>query len=168
MDTAKYDRQIRLFGAQTQNKLAGLKVQILGRANFSSSEILKNLVLLGVNRIIVQRDILDHTRKLIPDDLADINESLDIELSDERKDPEFLFCVDRAAEDSDHGVGMCFVCSKCLTIRMDGSLHECHDADLVDTSCVVAGQCLVGGLAVQEFVKLIQGKKHAFCYRVEL
>lgn len=168
MDTAKYDRQIRLFGAETQSRLMELKVQILGLANFASSEILKNLVLLGVGKIIVQKDILDHTRKLVPDDLTEINESLAIELSDEEKDPEFLFIVDVPAEDSNiHGARMCVVCSRCLTIRMGSSGHECDAAD-ADSSCTVARQCLVGGIAVQEFVKLVQGKRHADCYRAEL
>lgn len=172
MDPVKYDRQIRLFGIETQSKLAGLRVQILGPANFSSCEILKNVVLLGIGKVIVQRDILDHTKRLVPDDLMDINEDLVIELSDERRESEFLFCVDRSIEDDSTNRGnVYFVCSKCLTIKTDGFAHECSDVentDSIDLSCVVARQCLVGGFAVQEFIKLIQGKQHADCYRVEL
>lgn len=169
MDPDKYDRQIRLFGIETQSKLAGLKVQIMGSANFSSCEILKNIVLLGVGKVIVQKDILDYTKRLVPDDLMDINESLVIELSDERRESEFLFCVDRPIEDDrNNRSSVYFVCSKCLTIKMDGFAHECSGADSVDLSCMAARQCLVGGFAVQEFIKLVQGKKHADCYKVEL
>ena len=58
IDTKRYDRQIRLWGLDTQRGLVGARVLMLG-ANGLANEIIKNLVLAGVGHVCIQdtRDV---------------------------------------------------------------------------------------------------------------
>ena len=64
IDVKRYDRQIRLWGLETQKGLVGARVLMLG-ANGLANEIAKNLVLAGVGHVHIQdpdaisRDDLD-------------------------------------------------------------------------------------------------------------
>ena len=53
VDTKRYDRQIRLWGLETQRGLTGAWVLMLG-ANGLSNEICKNLVLAGIGHLCIQ------------------------------------------------------------------------------------------------------------------
>lgn len=55
MATSKYDRQLRLWGADGQQRLADAHVLLL-RASATGAETLKNLVLPGVGRFTVVDD----------------------------------------------------------------------------------------------------------------
>ena len=53
IDVKRYDRQIRLWGLDTQRGIAGCRVLMLG-ANGLCNEIAKNLVLSGVGHVRIQ------------------------------------------------------------------------------------------------------------------
>ncbi|KAL1523485.1 hypothetical protein AB1Y20_018423 [Prymnesium parvum] len=55
IDVKRYDRQIRLWGLETQRGLQGSRVLLLG-FNGTCNELLKNLVLAGVGHACVQDD----------------------------------------------------------------------------------------------------------------
>ncbi len=76
MVDARYDRQIRLFGEETQKKLFKIKIQVLGTSNAISMEIIKNIVLLGVQNLVIEKSMEEETRKFIPNSLKEINENL--------------------------------------------------------------------------------------------
>jgi len=53
VDTKRYDRQIRLWGLETQRGLQGARVLLL-RVNGLSNEVAKNLVLAGIGHLCIQ------------------------------------------------------------------------------------------------------------------
>lgn len=155
MDSTKYDRQIRLFGEETQRKLCSLKVQILGTSNAVAMEIIKNVVLLGVETIAIEESMLEETKKYIPNSLQEINENLKIQFKDKIIESDFLFLIDQSY--SGELKNYYFICSKCFTIKFSESEHVCKD---IENDSILAKQCLIGAFAVQEFLKLIQGKRN--------
>lgn len=177
MDVTKYDRQIRLFGFETQQRLSEMTVQILGGTTLISCEIIKNVVLLGVHKIIVEEQALSSIKRIVPVCLKDINENLVIEISNKVESSDFLFTVDKRADASNSY----FICSKCLVIKKGGGVHECtacagqSDGSIESTvqsvigndACRAATECLVGAFAVQEFLKTIQGQEHVKEYAFE-
>lgn len=163
MDQTKYDRQIRLFGEETQQKLFNLKVQVLGTSNPVSMEIIKNIVLLGVQHIVVEEEMIEEVKKFIPNSLKEINENLKIEYSTAVQDSNFLFVIDNKLETKEN-IAFYFICSKCFTIKFSNCCHECKESV---TGMLLAKHCLVGAYAVQEFIKYIQGKSytHNFVFK---
>lgn len=153
MDTVKYDRQIRLFGPEIQEKLSEIKVQVLGNPNLVSAEILKDIVLLGVKKVVTDEKIIEETARIVPDTLKTINPELEIEISTIPVECDFIFMIDTPVKCN---TKYCyFLCSKCMTIRKSMDNHVC-EATLV--SLLEARQCLIGAFAVQEFIKHLQGR----------
>ncbi|KAM0679853.1 SUMO-activating enzyme subunit 1 [Glugoides intestinalis] len=161
MDTVKYDRQIRLLGFETQQKLYKMKIQVIGSANTVSAEIIKNVVLLGVGSVVITSKMLEEAKKLVPDALNAINESLKIEFSDSAVDCDFVFAVDIAIKGSTPSF---FVCSKCLLLKAGDQQHTCEESDDCN---LIAKHCLLGALVVQEYIKKTQGIKTLSFYRIE-
>ena len=61
IDMKRYDRQIRLWGMETQRQMCAQRVLVLG-ANGLANEIAKNLVLAGVGHVCIQDpDLLQAT-----------------------------------------------------------------------------------------------------------
>ena len=56
-----FDRQIRLFGIETQEKLKNTTIIIDGTANNIASEITKCVILLGVKEIKTTQEIVNKT-----------------------------------------------------------------------------------------------------------
>lgn len=161
MDSKKYDRQIRLFGIETQEKLCSMKVQIIGDSGYVSSEIIKNLVLLGIGHIVVQEAMLECVKKIIPDPLDKINENLRIEVSNEVSRSDFIFIIGLELKTILPGF---YICPKCLMFKMEDFDHPCNKTEI---ECKVAKEFLLGALVVQEFIKLIQGKEHEKHYKID-
>ncbi|KAI5151020.1 hypothetical protein ENBRE01_1843 [Enteropsectra breve] len=159
-DSEKYDRQIRLFGKEVQKMLSGLRVEVIGGKNYVASEILKNLVLLGVKTIAASEENILHTYKLVPDPLTEINKDLKLVNSIEK--PDFIFVVD---EDFSSEANFYFVCSKCILLKKNSTKHECCRKE---SRCREAMECLAGALAVQEFLKYLQNRDHVEEYKIDL
>ncbi|EPZ33035.1 NAD(P)-binding domain-containing protein [Rozella allomycis CSF55] len=51
-ETKLYDRQLRLFGIESQQKIRNARVVIVGKLNSTMQEVLKNLVLVGVGSFL--------------------------------------------------------------------------------------------------------------------
>jgi len=168
MDTVKYDRQIRLFGVETQEKLRKMKVQLIGTPNLISAEILKNVVLLGVVSVVASKEIIEEVKKIVPDPLRLINPDLVLETSEQPTHCDFAFLVDTipAGTECSDQLGLAshyFVCSKCLTVAKGTAIHPC---EVTVESASEARQCMVGAFAVQEFIKHTQGKYSVDLYRL--
>lgn len=156
-ESDKYDRQVRLFGEETQNKLFDLKVQVLGTSNPISMEIIKNVVLLGVQNLTIEQEMENELKKFIPNTLNEINENLKIQYSDVLEEVEFLFVIDRAIDKSINQK-FYFICSKCFIIKFSSCEHECECNQNINM--ILPRYCLVGAYSVQEFIKYVQGKKY--------
>lgn len=164
MDT-KYDRQIRLFGADVQERLFQMSVHVVGTVSALSSEIIKNLVLLGVSQLALTAEAKRGVKQLVPDELNELNKALIITESVD-KPCDFTFAVDC----SDIS-GVCyFICSRCLFIQFGDCVHDCHDNPVRshDKSVLLAVECLAGAFVVQEFLKYVSGKPHIEQFRIEL
>lgn len=187
VDMAKYDRQIRLFGMETQKKLRNMTVQVYGSGSAIVGEIVKNLVLLGVNWLILQKAAELDYDQLVPNKMAEINELVTVQYEEEIVKSDFLFIVGEMADldrtvglDSAIGTPYYFVCSRhaCHTLRKSAMRHECRQDGSADTQQngpesiqaevgLRARQCLIGAFAVQEFLKAIQGKRHVAEYNFD-
>lgn len=169
MDNEKYDRQIRLFGVETQNKIASISVKVAGDINYISAEILKNLVLLGCTRIHVKEELVKFTKKLVPDDLNEINDNLTLDFLDEYNNTDFIFNV---FSDNRNGYKGYNICSKCLRmIYLECCLpieHKCESKCPEDEVLRIARECCIGSISVQEFLKFIQNKKHLIDYQLNI
>ncbi|KAI5172590.1 hypothetical protein PAEPH01_1766 [Pancytospora epiphaga] len=148
MDVTKYDRQIRLFGFKTQEKILHRSVQVLGTPSSISSEIIKNIVLIGTGKIIISKELLVKTKDLVPDDLTRINEKLEVITQDTPTECDFMFLIDYASIEFDSdgstrgtivfnsgddtfsplyksSIPFYFICSKCLIITKNNTNHDC-------------------------------------------
>lgn len=179
----KYDRQIRLFGIETQKKLKNLKILIKSKKSFIAAEILKNLVLLGVEHFTVDTNVIEMYYKLVPTRLEDINKDVKIETGCELKngidcnqqdirknsddckisrDFDFSIYVDKV------GKGI-YVCSSCLMYDFD-STCDCIGGKSAKPAEEhnLPRECLLGSILVQEIVKNINGDKVIRKYKLEI
>lgn len=78
MMSEKFDRQVRLFGLETQEKISKMKIVVLGRDCPISSEIIKNLILLGVSEIITAEKHIKEVNSMIKGDISSINKATKI------------------------------------------------------------------------------------------
>lgn len=155
----KYDRQIRLFGFKTQEKISQLTVQILGEINYVSTEILKNLVLLGFQKIIVKPELINFSYKIIPDSISEVNENVLIETAENAVKCDFTFNVSKIP------IKGCNICPHCYKITNKEEInsdedHSCEIAEFGSDLLKIAHECFVGALSVQEFLKKIQGLEY--------
>lgn len=173
----KYDRQIRVFGFTTQEKLQNMRVTLYTSTNnYVSAEIVKNLVLLGVADLKINKRAEECVLRMIPGGIKDINEKLRLEVFDD------------AASMTDHSsTGSCsmneqevnvtiqidnfvvngfgrsfYVCSKCCMFG-DTCDHHC-----VETEHKIENECLLGAVLVQEMVKMLSGENYQKEYRLDV
>ncbi|KAL6120763.1 hypothetical protein NUSPORA_02457 [Nucleospora cyclopteri] len=78
MYNEQLDRQIRLFGLNTQNKLAKCTVTVTGKGNLITAEILKNVILLGVKEVRTTREIIVEAEKMIRGAVDELNREVKI------------------------------------------------------------------------------------------
>lgn len=157
----RYDRQIRLFGFRVQNHIAKIRVQVIGIGNAIVAEIIKNLVLLGVNKIVIEEGALKDFYKLVPNKITEINKNLEVIYSNNVIQADFLFIMDRIINSP---TDFYFVCSKCYLIKKNNCVHNCVENNARD----IVLDCLIGAIVVQEFLKIIEKKSHLEEYKLEL
>lgn len=163
-DKKLYDRQIRLFGYDTQEKLKNMKILIMcsNKQSFLAGEILKNFACLGVEKIYTDQKTLDSFNGMIPNKLENINENIKHEIMEDKNDTKiYLSDVLRIFVDLD---GECdfFICSKCLFFRKEYA-HDCVRQTKGDE---MALQCLLGAIFAQEIVKKVKGD--VFCEKYQI
>ncbi|KAM0679037.1 hypothetical protein BDAP_000416 [Binucleata daphniae] len=83
-DLVLYDRQIRLFGYETQYKIKNLKIKIFAyKNNFCAGEIIKNFALLGVTEMKMNKLALESFDKISVNSLSEINEAIKVTIESE-------------------------------------------------------------------------------------
>ncbi|EJW02579.1 hypothetical protein EDEG_03018 [Edhazardia aedis USNM 41457] len=104
-DKKLYDRQIRLFGYDTQLKIKQMKVRIISKLkcndkkfSYIGAEILKNFALIGVINLEFNKLTLDSYSMMVPNSLQEINENIIYSVIDEE-----LFYKTDIPEYSDSG-----------------------------------------------------------------
>ncbi|KAG0442383.1 SUMO-activating enzyme subunit 1 [Dictyocoela muelleri] len=182
----KYDRQIRLFGIETQKKLKNLKIKIKSKKSFIAAEILKNFALLGVEYFILNTNVTEIYKKLVPTDVHEINKDIKIifqydidnnkKLINENKDVTSIKKEEYKIDQCDISIHVdmdgdgIFVCSncflydfddKCKCIANDYTNNRSKENDLVR-------ECLLGSILVQEILKKINGEKFFRKYKLEV
>ena len=162
-DKQKYDRQIRLFGKNVQHKLTALSVSILSsnENNFVSGEILKNLVLLGVGNIYADANTIISFGKLVPNKIKDINPKVNIL----DKAEGIYFIIDDILVPKAEKVF--YISSKKLEYSTFSSNFLNDTSKIINennSSSDVVKECLLGGIIVQEFIKMIQNQTYQTSY----
>jgi hypothetical protein len=165
----KYDRQIRLFGKDVQNILGRLRISVLSNTTgYISGEILKNIVLLGVNEIYADTSTLHSFNKLVPNTIKGINPRCKL-LEECPEVSDMVFVVSKCSDPL-------FVCSDPLFVSTN-PLFVCKDPLFVckdhyeykkgwgtckgkKMSNDKVKDCLIGGIIVQEFIKKLQNQKY--------
>ena len=162
-DKQKYDRQIRLFGKNVQHKLTALSVSILSsnENNFVSGEILKNLVLLGVGNIYADANTIISFGKLVANKIKDINPKVNIL----DKAEGIYFIIDDILVPKAEKVF--YISSKKLEYSTFSSNFLNDTSKIINennSSSDVVKECLLGGIIVQEFIKMIQNQTYQTSY----
>ncbi|EPR78531.1 hypothetical protein SLOPH_1834 [Spraguea lophii 42_110] len=159
-NTELYDRQIRLFGFETQKKILRFKVEIYSNGNeLISGEIAKNFILLGSTCILDE-----NSRNSLIKVWEDYNEE------NKNEGDALKICVDRKDLEADY-----YICSKCLSydnkicnICLSGNdntrMDINNDKDSINT---IVQQLLLGGIFVQEMVKKINNEEYKSKYILE-
>ncbi|WUR02618.1 ubiquitin-like modifier-activating enzyme [Vairimorpha necatrix] len=152
-DKNKYDRQIRLFGKEVQDKLNNLSVSVLSEKDdtFVSGEIMKNLVLLGVNKIYADDNTLKSFTRLVPNTIEGINPKINM-----LDKPEgIIFVVDKLHSVPE--VVNFYISSESL--EFDNKEIIKNAAFCKDESHYIK-ECLLGGIVIQEFIKMLQNQTY--------
>lgn len=160
-DLEKYDRQIRLFGIETQSKLVNTKIAILQSSTPSlvSGEILKNILLLGVNEIYCDQETISSFKKICPTSFKEINKNVNLEIikKEEILKNEFTNCfvifVDEAPKLV--GINYFFICSSCLSYHNTLQVHSVCNKAKDDLAAVK--ECMVGSFFVNDLVNFLRG-----------
>ncbi|CAD26351.1 similarity to DNA damage tolerance protein RAD31 RA31_SCHPO [Encephalitozoon cuniculi GB-M1] len=172
-----YDRQIRLFGKDTQRLIEESHVGIVQgppymlegneRTNDIGGEILKNLVLLGVGRVTVNEHVLRSFRRMFVNEVSKINEKIRVEVIDEEHQEgawdgyTLVIFIDQKEQARCPSI---FVCSRCVAFHAPEKEHLCER----HSSVSAAHDCLLGAIVVQEWVKRLQNRHSVDEYCVEL
>lgn len=137
------------------------------RVSDIGGEILKNLVLLGVRRISMNKAVDDSFKRICPVDAGRMNEDMEVRMVDEPDGKErydLAVFVDQV-RDVESCVGI-YVCSSCMMFQSVEKKHECSGYVLGDM--VFVNDCLLGAIVVQEWVKRLQNRPHAEEFQLSL
>lgn len=141
---SRYDRQIRLFGHDTQRKIFEADVLITSKeVSYLAGEIFKDLLLLGCNNFTINKNVDDSIKLILFDEKEKIS---DAKVQFTTQSPE----TDVYIRIFDTNF---FFCRSCLSFST--KLHTCeskrNEAHL---------EMLLGGVFVQEMVKWMKGDKY--------
>lgn len=152
MDLKRYDRQIRVFGRETQNRIYQTKVVIHSKnVNYIAAEILKNILLLGFSEICINESVGESVKLLLFDDVQQISaakisytsEEIDCDIYVSICDIEYYFC--------------------CSCLSFSTSLHKCEKKTNEPHL-----EMLIGSIFVQEIIKKLKGDKHVNEYTLQI
>lgn len=169
-----YDRQIRLFGRETQRLIESACVYVVQgppyilntkmRTTDIGGEILKNLVLLGVRTIFTDEIVKSSFSRVSPNDVSKINDEVDVRTEVGKETYTVAIFVDKTDEvESDVGI---YVCSRCMSFHDIKKEHVC--AKYVLNRDPFAGDCLLGAIVVQEWIKRVQNASYVEEYQLKL
>ncbi|ELQ75152.1 SMT3/SUMO-activating complex, AOS1/RAD31 component [Trachipleistophora hominis] len=175
----KYDRQIRIFGFTTQEKLQNMCVTLYTSTfNYISAEIIKNLVLLGVTNLKINKRAEESVLRMIPGGLQAINDKLRLVVFDDIVDViDYSKTEDNVADEHAESLDIIiavdyfvqnerrnsfYVCSKCYMFS-DNCDHNC-----VETEHSIENECLLGAILVQEIVKMVSNESCQKMYRLDV
>ncbi|WEL39195.1 Myb-like protein [Encephalitozoon hellem] len=172
-----YDRQIRLFGKGTQRLIEEARAAViqgapyvLGEGKRSSDiggEILKNLVLLGVGEVTVNRHVITSFKRMFVNEISKINEKIKVVVVDDEKafkawcEYALVIFIDHKEQSVSTSI---YVCSKCMAFHPLGKSHLCKEYGNISA----AHDCLLGAIIVQEWVKKLQGKPFVSEYQLKV
>lgn len=150
----RFSRQIRIFGVEVQEKIIGERVAVLSSAHsVVADEILKNLALLGCLHLYA--NIRPRTGASIWQGATYCASSSGL------PEEAFFFCIDTPSP----------VTSNFFSIRTDSHSFS-HNAENLfppaTTEYPLEYSVVLAGVAVQEYIKLLQGLGVAERYKVEL
>jgi hypothetical protein len=169
-----YDRQIRLFGQNTQSLIESAQVYVVEdeeaevRRTDIGGEIMKNLVLLGVGKLTVSPSTERSYRRMVPKSVTEINPNIRFKVGEFESHggdvPDLVVMIDTGT--SYPCRSSVYVCSKCMSFNDGKAEHVCGDAGLSDGFFI--NDCLLGAILVQEWVKRLQGRRFVECYRLRM
>lgn len=166
-DTKLYDRQIRIFGCKTQEKLLNTSLQLMtpqptslhnSKIYYVAGEILKNFILLGIKDIKATSRALETLKLIVPDSFM-LN--TDIEVTDESQNVDIKVFIDEDTNETGF-----FICTECYRFGTQYS-HDCIK-QLGDQNNRIAMECLIGSIFVQEMVNMLAGSKFVSEYTLIL
>lgn len=162
----KYDRQIRLFGVDTQHKLINTTIVIVQtntskKETLISGEILKNVLLLGVNKIFCNKETLDSFYKLSPNSIKDLNKSVNLSIiskKDVEKD-DFINCIVVLVDTLVNLIGndKFFICSGCYSYHNTLIAHSVCEKR--EDPLNLYKECMIGAFFVNDLINFIKDKK---------
>lgn len=163
-DSKLYDRQIRIFGKDTQEKLISTSIQLItpallqegSESLYIAGEILKNFILLGVTQIYATDECISALKLLVPDEFMTDKR---INITREYLNTNINIFIDSYSDDS--GI---FICTQCYRFG-DKWVHECTKECSGND---VALECLLGAVFVQEMVKKLMGVDYRSEYKLVL
>jgi hypothetical protein len=181
-DEQLYDRQIRLFGFETQVKMKNYTAYIFSkpkdaescegdpkhfkseRVSYLAGELIKNFALLGVEKIYTDVDSYHAFLEMVPTTLELINERIEHKITEIEKmecagENTIVVFVDTLPVVGD----AYFICTRCLSFEITTEHTQCMK---LVKGRGIALDCLLGAIFVQEFVKMVKGDKHLKEYRL--
>ncbi|RVD92713.1 E1 ubiquitin activating enzyme [Tubulinosema ratisbonensis] len=165
-DLEKYDRQIRLFGLETQLKLIDtpivlVQTHITNKPSFVSGEILKNILLLGVNKIFCDNETLTSFYNLCPNRIENLNNSVELTVIEKSKlttkefSDKIIILVDTLINLI--GNDKFFICSGCFSYHNTLIAHSV--CERVEDPLLPIKECMIGAFFVNDLIKFIKDKK---------
>lgn len=168
-----YDRQIRLFGRDTQQRIESASACIIQRPPYFlnrkerrtdiGGEILKSLALLGVRTLSASASVEESFKRISPNDVCRINKDAVLNAGTQSTHTLAVFIDEMGQSSAETTV---YVCSRCMSFNNARNEHVC--TGYVFGECVFAEDCLLGAVVVQEWVKKLQGKPHVEEYQLKI
>ncbi|KAF9764532.1 SUMO-activating enzyme subunit aos-1 [Nosema granulosis] len=134
----RYDRQVRLIGKDVQNKIENLSVCVIDHSkSFVSGEIVKNLTLLGVRKLKLNKTALVSYEKLVLGEICKLNNNLELQIVNELDlECDVKISVNLEVKDEDT-INICTQCYSFATgysKKCDGTVEDTVKYDTVQNT----------------------------------
>ncbi|KCZ76507.1 hypothetical protein H311_02496 [Anncaliia algerae PRA109] len=165
-DLEKYDRQIRLFGIETQKKIQETPLVIVQtnktkKHSLIGGEILKNILLLGFNIIYCDEEILSSFNELCPNPHNELNKNVKLtmiskeDVYEERFDSYIFVLVDTLVNII--GNNKFFLCSACFSYHNTLISHSVCNRNIDELTAIK--ECMLGAFFVNDLINFIKDGK---------